>query len=72
MKLELIETKDINGTSVYRHMTLAEASRHVQVSESTIRRHAKRAGVQRISGRTVAGGIVIDASPVPVCVTYSK
>ena len=69
--LTLIPTAEINhGTRA--HVSVAEAATRLGVSESTIRRAAKAAGVARIDGRTVAGGILIDASPVPLVITYAR
>lgn len=66
----LIPASEINR-GVYNHCTLAEAARLLGRSESALRRAAKRAGVTRIAGRTVRGGMVFDRAPVPVVVPYS-
>ena len=70
MNITLISTSEINN-GVRHHCTLAEAAGKLGVSVSTIRRAAKRAGVRKIAGRTVCGGILIDRHPVPVVITYS-
>jgi len=71
MNLTLIPPAEINtGTS--HHVGVAEAARMLGVSESTIRRAARAAGVQRIAGRTVRGGILIARHPVPIVIAYSR
>ena len=70
MKVTLITAEEINN-GVRAHVSVAEAAERLEVSESTIRRAAKRAGVNKIAGRTVRGGILIDAYPVPMVITYS-
>ena len=70
MKVTLIPTKEINeGTK--HHLSVAEAATKLDVSETTIRRAAARAGVKKIAGRTVRGGILIANHPYPVVITYS-
>jgi len=66
-----IPTSEIN-TSVRRHMNVRDAARRLGVSESAIRRVARDLGVTRFAGSTVAGGLLIDASPVPIVIAYSK
>ncbi len=70
MTTKLIPASEINdGTRL--HLSVAEAAQKLGCSESTIRRAAARLGVERIAGRTVRGGILIDRSPVPIVITYS-
>lgn len=66
----LIPAEQINR-GLYHHCSVAEAAAILGVSESTIRRAAHKAGVRRLGGRTVRGGIVFDRHPVPIAITYS-
>ena len=70
MNVTLIPAEQVN-TGVRAHVSVAEAAEKLGVSESTIRRAATRAGVRKIAGRTVRGGILIEAHPVPMVITYS-
>lgn len=70
MTATLIPAAAINQ-DLYQHLSVTEAARYLGVSASTIRRAAKRLGVQRIGGRTVRGGILIEAR-VPVVIAYSR
>lgn len=70
MTITLIPAHEIN-TGVRAHVSVGEAARMIGVSEATIRRHAKRAGVRKIAGRGVHGGILIDRHPVPLVIAYS-
>lgn len=65
----LIPATEIND-GVRDHLSVAEAARTMRVSETAIRRAAKKAGVRKIAGRTVRGGILIAAYPVPIVITY--
>jgi IS30 family transposase len=69
MKVTLIPTAEINA-GLKQHFSVAEAAAHLGVAESTIRRAAKKAGVKKIAGRSVRGGILIAARPVPIVITY--
>lgn len=70
MQITLIPVAEVNeGTK--SHLSLAEAAQALGVSESTIRRAARKAGVRKIAGRTVRGGIVIDRHPIPIVIAYS-
>lgn len=69
--MTLIPAAAIN-TGLRAHYSVAEAARAMGVSETTIRRAAKAAGVARIAGRTVAGGILIAARPVDIVIVYSR
>jgi hypothetical protein len=70
MKVQLIPVGEVNQ-GVRKHLSVSEAAKEIGCSESAIRRAAKAAGVAKISGRTVRGGILIEANPVPICITYS-
>lgn len=71
MQITLIPVEQIN-TGIRAHYSVAEAARALHVSEASIRRAAKRAGVRRIAGSTVRGGILIDARPVPIVIAYAE
>jgi DeoR/GlpR family transcriptional regulator of sugar metabolism len=70
LPVTLIPAAKIND-GVRSHVSVAEAARILGVSEASIRRAARKAGVQKIAGRTVRGGILIQAYPVPLVITYS-
>jgi len=67
----LVPTAEIN-TGIRAHVSVSEAARRLGVSETTVRRAIRALGVTRVSGRTVAGGILIDASPVPMVIAYAR
>lgn len=67
----LIPTAEIN-TGVRAHVNVAEAAKRLGVSESTVRRAIRALGVTRVSGRTVRGGILIDAGRVPMVIAYTR
>lgn len=70
MQITLIPVAEVNeGTK--SHLSLTEAAQALGVSESTIRRAARKAGVKKIAGRTVRGGIVIERHPIPIVIAYS-
>lgn len=71
MQAKLIPTSEIN-TGLRRHVSIVEAAKTLGVSESTIRRAVAKLGVRKIAGRTVRGGLVIEASPVDLCITYTR
>lgn len=51
---------------------VAEAARKLNVSETTIRRAAKRAGVKRIKGRVVSAFLRFDAPRVDVVLPFAE
>ena len=51
--------------------TVAEAAAKLGVSESAIRRAARRLGVRKISGPTVAGFVRFSSQPIDVVLPYS-
>ncbi len=58
MTYAIIPVAEINdGTRA--HLTLTEAAERLGVAPGTIRRNARRLGVRRIHGRTVAAGLLI-------------
>ena len=59
--------------NTYRHShSAADAAEMLGVSESAVRRTAKRLGVKRIAGIAVAGMIRFSASRFDVVLPYSK
>lgn len=70
LTVTLIPVAEVNQ-GVRAHVNVAEAAAKIGCSEATIRRAAKRAGVKRIAGRVVAGGILIDTNPVPMVIVYA-
>lgn len=70
LAVTLVSAGSVND-GVRSHLSLADAARALGCSESRIRRAARAAGVKRISGRTVRGGILIAANPVPIVITYA-
>ena len=52
--------------------SVAEAAQKLRCSETKIRKIAKRLGVRRIAGPTVAGFIRFDVSPVAVTLPYHR
>lgn len=70
MNITLIPAANVND-GVRAHLSVREAATRLGISESAIRRAARRAGVTSIAGPAVAGGILIDARPVPIVITYS-
>lgn len=70
MKVTLIPVEQVNE-GVRKHLSVSEAAIELGCSESRIRRAARAVGVSKISGRTVRGGILIDAHPVPIVIAYS-
>lgn len=71
IRASLIPAAHVND-GVRDHLSVAEAAVALGVHDSTIYRAARRLGVQRISGRTVRGGILIEAHPVPIVIVYSR
>jgi hypothetical protein len=70
MTVTLIPVAEINS-GTRSHLSLSEAAKKLGCSESAIRRAARRAGVRKITGRTVRGGILIERYPAPIVITYS-
>ncbi|HVZ31850.1 MAG TPA: hypothetical protein VG963_05460 [Polyangiaceae bacterium] len=70
MNVTLIPVEEIN-VGIRSHVSVAEAAQKMGVSESTIRRAARSAGVRKIAGRTVRGGILIHRRPVDLVIAYS-
>lgn len=50
---------------------VAEAAEYLRVSESTVRKVAKRLGVRRIQGQSAAGFVLFDSSPVAVVLPFA-
>ena len=73
MDIKLITTAEINSPNARArsHETVAGAAEYLGVSETTVRRAIARLGVKKISGRTVAGGILIDAGRIDLCISYT-
>ena len=73
MDIKLIATAEINSPNARArsHETVRGAAEYLGVSETTIRQAAYRLGVKRISGRTVAGAILIDGGRVDLCISYT-
>lgn len=70
MTIKLIPAAEINnGTRI--HCSVREAAKLLGVSESALRRAARAAGVTKIAGSTVSGGILIERHPNPIVVTYA-
>lgn len=70
MIVTLIPAAELNNGTRH-HCNVTEAAKLLGVTESAIRRAAKRAGVRKIAGQTVRGGILIDRHPVPVVIAYT-
>lgn len=70
MEMTLIPAEKVNE-GVRSHLTVAEAARELGCTESRIRSAARRLGARQFSGRTVRGGVLIPAQPVPIVITYS-
>ena len=71
MYAEIITPEAAQATTARVAHNVAEAAQYLRVSESTIRKVAKRLGVRRIKGRSVAGVILFDASPVAVTLPFT-
>jgi excisionase family DNA binding protein len=70
INVTLIPASEVNnGTKI--HCSVREAAKILGVSDSTIRRAARKAGVKRISGSSVRGGILIDRHPFALVIAYS-
>ena len=67
----IVTAKQAESMSV-RHYTLPEAARVLQVSETTIRRAMRQAGVRKVRGQYVAGFAVFSAAALPVAVTFAE
>lgn len=71
LNITLVPFSQVND-GIRMFMSVTEAARELNISEATIRRSAAKAGVKKFSGRTTRGGVVIDAHPFPIIITYSK
>ena len=69
IQMTLIPASEINH-GVRHHCSLSEAAALLSVSESALRRAARRLGVTRIHGPSVRGGLLIARSPADVVITY--
>ncbi len=72
MTAKIITAEASYATTARVAHNVAEAAQYLRVSESTIRKVAKRLGVRRIKGRSVAGVILFDSSPVAVTLSFSS
>lgn len=71
MDMTLIPVEQVNY-GVRLHLTVAEAAAALGCTESRIRSAARRLGARKLSsGCTVRGGVLIQAQPVPIVITYS-
>lgn len=60
------------GDPTRRHQSVREAAVYLGVSESTIRRTARRLGVRRFAGRAVAGTLLIAAHPFDIAIVFAE
>ena len=70
MNADLIPAKEQYEMTTSYVSNVKEAAERLEVSETTIRQTAKRLGVKKISGPTVAGFVLFASSPVDVSMPY--